>query len=38
MSYIEFKNIQKSYQGIRVIENFNLEIEQASFVSLTRKK
>lgn len=34
MSYIEFKNIQKSYNNTKIIENFNLSIEKATFVSL----
>lgn len=34
MSYIEFKNIQKSYNNTRIIEDFNLKIEKSSFVSL----
>lgn len=34
MSYIEFKNISKSYGANTIIENFNLSIAKGQFVSL----
>lgn len=33
-SYIEFKNISKSYGSVNIINNLNLTIEQGEFVSL----
>lgn len=34
MSYLELKNISKSYQGVPTISNINIQIEKGEFVSL----
>lgn len=34
MPYIEFRNINKSYQDKRILENFDLDVEKGQFVTL----
>ncbi len=33
MAYLDLKNVYKSYSGVDVVHDFNLEIEKGSLVS-----